>query len=317
MEEKFRRIILIDIARGLAIIGVVIYHFAFDLKLLNFIQTDVTENIFWVAFARILASSFLFLVGVSLVFAHGNKIRWKPFLKRVLIIGIAALGISVATFFAFPDMFIYFGILHAIALFSILALPFLKAPLWLIGFAAFLVIFSAYTFSFEVFNQKIFSWIGFWQIPPYTSDLVPIFPAFGATLLGVFFARFAIKKKLVNRLADFSPKGLWTNFLIKSGKWSLIIYLIHQPILLGILYPIAFVVKPNELTKEQAFYGACFSNCLEVSGGATNCKNYCNCSLEQVEENRLWEIINLPILTKEQNQEIISVSKLCSALAKE
>ena len=59
---------------------------------------------------------------------HRGGLRWSAFLRRLAVIAGAALAITVATLFAFPDQFIYFGILHAIALFSVLALPFLRLP---------------------------------------------------------------------------------------------------------------------------------------------------------------------------------------------
>ncbi len=317
VKSKNNRIVILDIWRGLAIIGVVIYHFAFDLRLLEFIQTDVTQHLPWVVFARVLAGSFLMLTGISLVLAHGEGVRWRVFFLRVFIISGAALLISIATFFAYPDMFVYFGILHAIALFSILALPFLIVPLWLVSISAVLVLSLPFVYSNPFFNDKIFSWIGFWQTPPFTADLVPIFPAFGATLLGVFFARTILKYNLFKNISNISFKGVWVRFLKFASKWSLLIYLVHQPILLAILYPVAAIVKPAELTKQQAFYEACFGSCINISGSAINCTAYCQCSKEQVEQGDLWEIITQPVLTKWQSQTISSISKLCRAISQD
>ncbi len=314
IKQAHERIIIFDLIRGLAIIGVVIYHFAFDLRLLEFIQIDVTQNIYWVAFARILAGSFLALTGISLVLAHVNYMKWDAFFRRFFIIAGAALIISIVTYYSYPDMFVYFGILHAIALFSLLALPFLRLPLLIVFISALLVLILPFIFDNEIFNQKELSWIGFWQVPPFTADLVPIFPAFSATLVGVFLARILIKMNMLERLSNVLPKGVWVNILKQASKWSLVIYLVHQPILLGILYPIAALVKSDELPKDQAFYGACFSSCLEMGEKATTCKSYCLCSLEQVEQGDLWDIINMPILTKEQNQSISSISNLCLAM---
>jgi uncharacterized membrane protein len=314
-EVKYRRIILLDILRGVAIIGVIFYHFAFDLGLLEFIQTDVTYHPVWVAFARVLSGSFLLLAGISLVLAHGKIIRWRAFFKRFIIVGGAALATSIVTFFAYPDMYIYFGILHALALFSLLALPFLRMPLWFVGIVSLFVFCFPFFFSNPIFNEKIFSWIGLWSTPPITGDLVPIFPSFALTLFGVFFARLAINFNFIKWLSDVSFKGIWARFLAKAGRWSLIIYLVHQPILLAVLYPIAAMVKPEELSKEQEFYGACFGSCIETSGGATHCKSYCQCSLEQVSEGDYWEVVNLKLLTKEQGEIVKSISNLCAAMS--
>ena len=316
ISNKLARVELLDIVRGVAIIGVVIYHFMFDLRLLEFINLDVTVHPAWVFFARILAGTFLALVGFGLVFSHHNGMRWKSFWKRFVIIFVAAIAISVATFFIFPNMFVYFGILHAIAIFSVLALPFLRAPIWVIVIAMIFILSLPFFFSSAIFNEKLFSIIGLWQVPPYTADLVPFFPTFGFTLLGVLIARLVIKFDIVTRLAAIAPNGGFFNMLKKAGRWSLVIYLVHQPIMLAILYPIASFVKPAELSQSQAFYGACFSSCLETSGSTVNCVSYCQCSLEKVESDNLWETINSPILTNEQNEIIMSVSNLCSAMNK-
>ncbi len=56
----------------------------------------------------------------------------RKFLRRLALVGGAAGLVSLATYLAFPENFIFFGILHAIALGSVLALPILRAPLWLV-----------------------------------------------------------------------------------------------------------------------------------------------------------------------------------------
>lgn len=316
ITNKLARIELLDIVRGLAIIGVVIYHFMFDLRLLEFINLDVTVDPAWVFFARTLSSTFLALVGFGLVFSHHSGMHWKSFWKRFAIIFVAAIGISVATFFAFPNMFVYFGILHAIAIFSVLALPFLRAPIWLIAATMIFILSLPFFFSAAIFNEKLFSIMGLWQTPPVTVDLVPVFPSFGLTLLGVLVARLVIKFNVVTYLAAIATNAGFFNVLKKAGRWSLVIYLVHQPIMLAILYPIASFVKPGELSQSQAFYGACFSNCLQTSGSTVNCVSYCQCSLEKVAEGDLWGTINSPILTNEQNETIMSISNFCSAMNK-
>ena len=318
---KVQRIILFDIVRGAAIIGVIFYHFVFDLRLLEFIETDISNHLGWFIFARVLSGSFLVLSGVGLVFAHHGGMRWRAFFKRFFVIGIAALGITLVTFLTYKEIFVYFGILHAIAIFSLLALPFLRAPLWLLSAVILFVLSLPMFIRNPIFNEKIFSWIGLWDTPPMTGDLVPIFPAFGLVLVGVLAARILLKYNLVGWLASFSPVGAWVKFLVKAGRWSLIIFLIHQPILLGILTPIAMVVntrvktEQSELSKQEAFYGACFGNCIETGGAANYCASYCQCSLEQVEQGDLWAVINSPLLDKEQSEAVVSILNLCVAMS--
>ena len=317
-----RRIILLDIMRGLAIVGVVFYHFAFDLRLLEFVATDVTQHPTWVVFARILSSIFLVLAGINLVQAHRNGMRWRSFWRRVIVIGVAAIGISAITFAAYPDMFVYFGILHAIAAFSVLSLPFLRAPMWLVFVAALIFLAVPFFYADPLFNAREFSWIGFWVVPPLTGDLVPVFPSFGLLLAGVVVARLVLDRGFDKPLSAIVTSNTISNGLARAGRWSLLIYLVHQPLLLGVLYPIAAVVQPSieqpsieQQSRSEAFYGACFSNCLDVTGDATQCKAYCSCSLEQVETDNLWDIVNAPQSSAEQLQVVGSITRLCSAMA--
>lgn len=309
-----KRLVSLDVLRGVAIIGVIFYHFAFDLRLLEFISTDVTVQTEWRLFARILSGSFLFLAGVNLVLAHRTGMRWGPFLRRFGVLVLAATGISAATYFAFPDMWVYFGILHAIALFSLMAVPFLRMPLWLVLAAGIAVFAAPFFFSAPLFNDKLFSIIGFWVVPPLTGDLVPFFPSFALTLFGVFAMRFALCAGMDGWLARFRADGRLSKVLAWAGRWSLIIYLVHQPILLGILYPVAMVVQPQAMGQAEQFFGACFGSCLDVRGDATQCRAYCQCSLEQVEGGDHWEIVNAPMSTPDQRAVIGSISSLCAAM---
>ena len=126
--SKFPRIEAIDLARGAALIAMAIYHFTWDLEFFGYVDEGMTAHGGWKLFARCIASSFLFLVGVSLFLAHGKGIRWRGFLIRVAMVAGAALAISLVTYIAVPGAFIFFGILHEIALASLLGLAFLRLP---------------------------------------------------------------------------------------------------------------------------------------------------------------------------------------------
>ncbi|MFN4212329.1 MAG: heparan-alpha-glucosaminide N-acetyltransferase domain-containing protein, partial [Devosia sp.] len=86
-------------------------------------------------FARSIAASFLTLVGFSLVLATRGGLNRKAYLKRLAMVGAAAMLVTVATFFAIRDNFIFFGILHQVALASVIALPFLRAPTLVLALA--------------------------------------------------------------------------------------------------------------------------------------------------------------------------------------
>ena len=119
-----------DIARGLAILAMIVFHFVRDLEMFQVIAAGTTLTGGWAFMARAIASSFLFLVGVSIVLAHPEQTRWAAFGREFLIISAAALLVSLASWAAMPERFIYFGILHAIAFASVLGIVFVRTSAW-------------------------------------------------------------------------------------------------------------------------------------------------------------------------------------------
>src|SRR5918993_2693122 len=99
---------LIDAARGTAIVAMIAYHFAWDLSYLRLIATPVAIHPVWRWYAHVIAGSFLFLVGVGLALAHGRGFRAHAFVRRLAIIGGAGLALTIATYFALPQAYIFF-----------------------------------------------------------------------------------------------------------------------------------------------------------------------------------------------------------------
>ncbi|GHA36968.1 membrane protein [Devosia pacifica] len=305
------RYALVDVVRGVAIVGVVFYHLFWDLSYFWLIPFDVSTHPIWVAFARVLLGSFVFLAGVGLVLAHGRQIRWKAFWRRFAVIGGAAALVSIGTYLAFPETFVYFGVLHAIAVFSLLGLPFLRIPFWLTAFVGLLVIIAGVVFSAPVFTEKVWSWIGFWPVPPPTNDLVPVFPWLGVTLLGIALTRYLIDSGRLERLGNWAPTtGPWHG-LSMIGRWTLVIYLIHQLALLAIIYPLATFVF-DETTSVNAFAGTCQAGCLNTGSEAAFCTSYCACALEEVSQRDLWEAVEAQEPTPEQSNAVSEVILQCT-----
>jgi len=228
--SRTARIQLIDAARGVAIIAMVIYHVAWDLYYLGFVQTDVIDDPVWEMFQRSIVVTFLLLVGIGLVLGHGEGIRWRSFWRRFAVILGAAVLTTIGTYIAFPEYFVYFGILHAIAMFSLLGLAFVGAPPWLLAIAALVVLLPPALITSPVMTEKPLSWIGFWPTPPMTTDIVPVFPWFGVVLLGIFGMRLLVKSASWPRLAAIEL-GAPGRVLAVMGRWSLVIYLVHQPVI--------------------------------------------------------------------------------------
>ena len=308
------RFAIVDIARGVAIIAMMAYHLCWDLSYFRFIPADVGYDPQWVLIARSILSAFLFLVGIGLVLGHGNGIRWRSFWRRWLFVVAGALAISAATYFAFPQSFVYFGVLHAIALFSLLGLAFLRTPLWLAIAVAAIVVALPLVYSDPLFNQKAWSWLGFWQIPPPTNDLVPVFPSFGTVLLGIIAARLILPSRFAPRLAAIAPSGRLPRLLAFLGRWSLVIYLVHQPILLGLVYPASAILQPQLAMRDAGFLRSCQSTCEAGGTPADMCVTYCQCGLAGVKANDLWNAIETGMVTAAEQALLDAQNRQCSAV---
>lgn len=232
------RIELLDFARGIALIAMAIFHFGFDLELLGVKDAGYISQPHWKYFARGIASSFLFLTGFSLYLSHGAGIRWGSWKHRMVKIVAAALVITIATYFATPDQYIFFGILHAIAFASVAGLLFLRVPWPAILIIAIGVFAMRYYGRTELLNAPYWYWTGLSAANPKSSDYVPVFPWFSAPLLGIAFAKFCDQMKLFEVLAKPQLNGASARVLKFLGRHSLVYYLLHQPILIASLWVI-------------------------------------------------------------------------------
>ena len=233
-----KRIGSIDAARGLAILGVVIFHFVWDLEFAGFIS-GIAFHPIWQTFGKSLAGSFMILVGVSLVLAHQDGLRLHAFTKRLFVIALAAAIISIVTWFIFPGSFIYFGILHSITVASLVGLVFLKMPSLVTFMIGVFVFVAPISYTSTVFDTRWLAWIGFASIPPRSDDFVPIFPWLGLTLIGMALTKLAKKQGWEPHFFRASKPTLVATSLQWLGQKSLVIYLIHQPVMLAFILPIS------------------------------------------------------------------------------
>lgn len=230
MAAQQGRILWLDMARAIALLGMVIFHFTFDLAMFGFIAPQTPVTGFWAVFARTVAGSFLALAGFSLVLAHGRGIVWPSFWRRFgILVGAAAL-VSIATWFVMPQQFIFFGILHSIALSSLLGLAALRLPWWGVLGAAAAILALPQFWRHEVFDTPVLWWVGLAPTFPPSMDYEPVFPWFGAFLLGMAGAKWLLKR---GPIVQGQPTPAMAR-MAWAGRHSLVIYLVHQPILIGL-----------------------------------------------------------------------------------
>lgn len=315
-KRRTPRYPLIDMVRGVAILGVIAFHISWDLRYYEFVLWPIDTNLGWIVFQKSLLGAFVGLAGASLWLGHGDGIRWPAFWRRLGILAGTALLVSIATWLLYPEAFVYFGVLHALALFSLLGLLFLPLPVWALAVIGVAIIGLGAGFQDPLFNARIYSWLGFWTVPPLTNDLVPIFPWFGVSLLGMAAIRLLVPpgpRSLLLRVKGQSRVG---RALQLCGRWSLAIYLVHQPLVLAIIIPLAGIMQPSLPARTTSFLQSCEANCSIGSGEAGFCQRYCSCSFDQVQTGNLWEALAANPPNAEQSRQISSVTQLCSAMAR-
>ncbi len=225
------RIPAVDALRGLALCLMFVYHFAFDLRYYGVLRADFENDPFWLGFRGLIVSSFMGIAGVSLVLAANQGVPGVRFLRRVGLIAAGALAATAASWIVFPQTFIYFGILHCIAVASLLAWPLRRFAI-LAGVIGIVVVVAGMTLSSPYFDARTWSWIGFMTHKPATEDYVPLAPWAGVMFLGVA-AGHGLMRSGFRALAPLANAPRWLQWL---GQHSLIVYLVHQPLLLGLLW---------------------------------------------------------------------------------
>jgi uncharacterized membrane protein len=232
---KTPRYPIIDTVRGVAILAMMTYHFGFDLSMQGYIVQDLNHSLPWLVARSLILSTFLLVSGFSLALAqhHTAKQRW---LRLGRIAGCAFL-VSVGSYFMFPESWIFFGVLHFIVLATMLCWFLARHEKWLLPLA-FVSLGLGLLFQSAMFNQPMLQWLGMMTFKPITEDYVPMLPWLGLIFIGLRLGIWANTNRASATpvkwpLAITPPTALKpVGFL---GRHSLAVYMLHQPILLGLL----------------------------------------------------------------------------------
>ncbi len=225
-----KRIPLVDAARGFAAFLMILYHFCFDLNYFGLLHQDFNVSPFWLSARAFIVSLFLTLSGISLVLASDRGTRHS--LIRLVRLLAASIVVTLGSYLMFPQSFIFFGILHFILVASLIGmflLKFYRANL----ISGMIILAFGLAYSNPVFDAPYLQWIGLMTHKPYTEDYVPLFPWMGMVLIGMFLGKLLFEHLKPQWLWGYAPAMKFPAFL---GRHSLAVYLLHQPILIGILY---------------------------------------------------------------------------------
>jgi uncharacterized membrane protein len=239
MDERFWEL---DSLRGIAILMMVAFHVLFDLRYVGASTVNVYAG-FWLYFARATATIFLLLVGISLTLSYSRALHvkepeqklYRKYLTRGSTIFAWGLVITVMTRIFLREGFVVWGILHLIGISIIVAYPLLKLRYGNLVLGLFLMVLGLYLKQLSVEVPRLL-WLGLTPQHFYSVDYFPILPWLGVVLIGVFlgnslYANYTRGFKLRDRS---QVRGI--RLLSFLGRHSLLIYLVHQPLLITVLY---------------------------------------------------------------------------------
>ena len=227
-RQQAPRVEGLDALRGVAILAMVVYHFCFDLRYFGVARWDFEHDIRWLAARTLILSSFLLIAGISAALARRDPAADARWPRHVAVIGGAALLVTAASAIMFPRSFIWFGVLHAIALSLLLARLLIDRPRAALA-AGVIVIAAGVMLSSQHFDNRMLGWLGFMTGKPMTEDYVPLFPWSGVLFLGIAAGHALV----ASNFAMLAPLARMPRALRFLGRHSLAVYLVHQPLLLG------------------------------------------------------------------------------------
>jgi len=307
------RIGAVDCARGVALIGMALYHLSWDLADYRLVPPTLPFSPPMRLFSHLVACVFLALVGVSLALAHRDKLNWPAFWRRLAVVGGAAALVTAGSSVFAPGEAIWFGILHCIAVASLLAAPLIEAPAWLSLVVGALAIAVPFFVHSSLFDSPALLWLGLGEALPNTLDWRPLLPWSGVVFLGLGVAR------LPGVIGRLTAPGRWraksgpVRALCFAGRRSLPIYLVHQPILIGLVAAAAAsgLLATNAPPKPdyRAFLGACERACVAHGRAAEDCGSACRCVADAVERSGQAE--RLGELDAERNAELKRMADAC------
>ena len=229
----------IDTLRGVAIVWMTLFHLCFDLNHFGLIKENFYFDPFWTWQRTAIVSLFLFCAGLGQAVAVEQRQSWRRFWKRWAQVAGCALLVTAGSYWMYPQTFIYFGVLHGIAL--MLVVVRLTAGwgrwLWLAGAIAIAIKFiAAYAHGsntgLDFLNTPAWNWLGLIGRKPATEDYVPLVPWLGVMWWGMAAGQWLLRRHrgVLQRTlpAALSP-------LAWLGRWSLSWYMLHQPVMIGAL----------------------------------------------------------------------------------
>lgn len=227
---RFERL---DALRGFALVWMAVFHFCFDLSHFGLIEADFYRDPAWTLQRTCILSLFLLCAGAGQAVAHQQRQSWPRFWRRWAQIAGCAMLVSAGSWLMFPRSYISFGVLHGMAVMLLLLRT--GAGLgrgWLVlgALALALPLFVQHPW----FDSRATNWLGLVTHKPVTEDYVPLLPWLGVMALG-FVATQQLLRAGGRWIGGPLPQAAPLRALAVLGRWSLSFYMLHQPVLIGLL----------------------------------------------------------------------------------
>jgi uncharacterized membrane protein len=237
--QRFDRL---DALRGFTMLWMTAYHFCFDLNHFGYIRQQMLVDPVWTWQRTAILSLFLFTAGLGQAVAWHQGQAWPRFWRRWGQIAGCALLVSAGSYLMYPQTFIYFGVLHGMAV--MLVVVRLTAGwgrwLWPLGALAIAMKYIAMyvhgqtgnSYFFRNFDDPWLHGLGWVSRLPVTEDYVPVFPWLGLMWWGMAAGQWVLRHRLQWLQQPLAPS--WQK-LATLGRWSLSYYMLHQPVLIAAL----------------------------------------------------------------------------------
>lgn len=221
----------LDALRGFAIVWMAVFHFCFDLAHFKLIDQNFYRDPFWTTQRTFIVSLFLFCAGFGQAIAVTQAQSWPRFWRRWAQVAGCALLVSIGSYLMFPRSYIYFGVLHGIAVMLIVTRFTARLGVWLwpLGLVAVLL---PRLVQHSFFDTRWTSWVGLVTRKPVTEDYVPLLPWLGVMWWGLAAGLWVLQNRpqWVGGVLPGAAKPL-----ALLGRWSLSFYMLHQPVLIGLI----------------------------------------------------------------------------------
>ncbi|HEX4233262.1 MAG TPA: heparan-alpha-glucosaminide N-acetyltransferase [Caldimonas sp.] len=229
----------LDALRGFAIVWMAAFHFSFDLNYFRFIHQDFYRDPFWTVQRACIVTLFMVCVGAGQAIASSERQSLRRFWQRWAQIAGCAVLVTLGSALMFPRSFISFGVLHGIAV-MLIAVRFTTSWggwRWPLGLVAIML---PKLIADPFFDSRWTNWVGLVTHLPVTEDYAPLLPWLGVVWWGAAAADWLLAHRRT-LLTGALPRVLRP--LAVLGRWSLSFYMLHQPVLIGLLWLVAVALR--------------------------------------------------------------------------